>query len=87
MNIKEQESQLRLNLNLRIVITLIVYLLLSGFVAYRLYSLGKTPKLLDTGGIVIVPVLKEDDFETLRTSVKSIPSIPQTPIVRPEPFD
>lgn len=87
MNIKEQESQLKLNLSMRIVITLIAYLVLLGFVAYRLYSLGKTPKLLDTGGVVIVPVLKKDDFETLRTSVKVITPVSSSPIVRPEPFD
>ncbi len=87
MNIKEQESQLTLNLNLRIVVSIIAFLILVGFMAFRLFATSLIPKIAETTSNTSVPSLKLVNFETLRQSIKISPPTAVSPITRPEPFD
>ncbi len=87
MTIKEQESQLSLNLNLRIVVSIMAFLLFTGFVVYRLYMATKIPNVIETTSNTTVPLLKLEDFETLRRSLKIPFSVTPSALVRPEPFD
>ncbi len=87
MNIKEQENQLAVNLNLRIVINIIAFLALAAFMGYRLYivsRLSTTPVVLG----VAVPRLKISNFEALSESAKASQSgAPAAPVSGKEPFD
>ncbi len=87
MTIKEQESQLSLNLNLRITLNVLAFMFLVGFVAYRLFLSSKVPKIVESTSSTSVPSLKLDNFETLRRSIKASTPIVNTPVLRPEPFD
>ena len=86
MNIKEQESQLSLNLNLRITVRVLAYLVLVGFIAYRLFASRMVPKIIETTSNTSVPSLKLDNYETLQLSVKVLSPV-SGQVARPEPFD
>lgn len=87
MNIKEQENQLSVSLNLRIVINLIAFLALAAFMGYRLYVVSR----LSTAPVVlgvVVPRLKISNFEELSLSSKATESgVPIAPVSGNEPFD
>lgn len=87
MNIKEQENQLSVSLNLRTVVNIIAYLGLVAFIAYRLYLVSQVSGLPLVSGVA-VPRLKVDNFDSLSLTLKATESV--TPIgsaSRPEPFD
>lgn len=86
MKPKEQENQLRFDLNFRIVFSVFVWLSLVGAVAFRLWSLRVVPSL-SLVSTVTVPSLKQDNIATLRSSIKAPVDTGVLPNVRPEPFD
>lgn len=87
MNIKEQESQLAISLNLRIIINIIAYLCLAGFVGYRLYLVSR-PTTAGMASMIAVPRLKISNFEELSVSPPAAtPGMEPTPISDNEPFD
>ncbi len=86
MNIKEQESQVSVNLNLRIVVNIIAYLGLAGFMGYRLYLVSRLTTPLVSG--VVVPRLKTSNFELLSLPPKATESgVKTVPVSAKEPFD
>ncbi|HCQ31194.1 TPA: hypothetical protein DIU27_02290 [Candidatus Collierbacteria bacterium] len=85
MNIKEQESQLRLNLNLEIYSLTILWIIFWVFIGYRLWSFGQLPEAPLAIG-ENVPTIKQGNLEILRSSIKSV-SGSNLPVVRMEPFD
>lgn len=85
MNIKEQENQLRFNLNFEILLCVFVWLIFWGFIGFRLYRLRATAEPPLTIGMN-VPSVKQSNLDILRTSLKSITSS-NLPAVRLEPFD
>lgn len=87
MNIKEQENQLAINLNLRIIVNIVAYLCLAGFVGYRLYLVSRpTPGAVVSG--VAVPRLKVSNYEALQTPPQtSNTGVGRVPIPVSEPFD
>jgi|CXWL01.1.fsa_nt_gi hypothetical protein len=87
MNIKEQENQLVISLNLRIIINIIAYLSLAGFVGYRLYLVSRTTTIAVVSGIA-VPRLKINNYEALSSAPQATASgVRRTPISDKEPFD
>lgn len=88
MKPKEQENQLSLSLNLRIISNLLIYFIYIGFIGYRLWAVSKVPSLLQVSSGVSVPSLKVNNFAILKESVKIKDSSSSAlPVVRPEPFD
>lgn len=87
MNIKEQENQLAINLNLRIIVNIIAYLCLAGFVGYRLYLVSRPTIGAVVSGIA-VPRLKTSNFEKLSAAPQTtVPGVRRPPISDNEPFD
>lgn len=87
MNIKEQENQLGINLDLRILINIIAYSLFFAFVAYRIYSVSQVGSVGVVLGVA-VPKLKLNNFKALSASLKATESgRVVSPILRAEPFD
>lgn len=87
MNIKEQENQLAVNLNLRIVVNIIAFLALAAFMGYRLYIVSRLSTIPVVLGVV-VPRLKISNFEALSESLKASQSgAPAAPVFHNEPFD
>lgn len=86
MKPKEQENQLRLDLNFRIIFSVFVWLCLVFALAFRLWSLRTIPSL-SLVSTVTVPSLKQDNIATLRGSIKAPTGTGVLPSVRPEPFD
>ncbi|MBI1871849.1 hypothetical protein HYS10_00325 [Candidatus Collierbacteria bacterium] len=86
MKPKEQENQLRFDLNFRIIFSVFVWLSLAGAVAFRLWSLRAVPPI-SLVSTVAVPSLKQDNITTLRSSIKAPADAGILPNVRPEPFD
>ena len=87
MYIKEQESHLSLNMVVQIVLSIIVWMGLLGFVASRLWNLRTIPKL-PANTIVSVPNINQKNIDILRISIKSPPpGSDNLPVSRPEPFD
>lgn len=87
MNIKEQENQLSINLNLKIIINIIAYLCLAGFVGYRLYLVSR-PTMAGVISGIAVPRLKISNFEALSIPPQiTVPGVRRTPISDSEPFD
>lgn len=85
MNIKDQESQLVFNLNLQIGFTVLVWLLVVGFIGYRLWqlrTLPESPLILGTN----VPTIRQANIDTLRSSIKQVTGS-NLPVFRLEPFD
>ncbi|OGD72388.1 hypothetical protein A3A84_01955 [Candidatus Collierbacteria bacterium RIFCSPLOWO2_01_FULL_50_23] len=87
MNIKEQESQLSLKLNLRIMVSMVAFLVLAGFMAYRLIETSRVPDISEVTANTSVPVLKLENFRTLQQSIKVASPVSVIPVVRSEPFD
>lgn len=88
MTLKEQQSQLKLTSMLYIVITIMLWLGVTVFISYKLWSLRKVPELPITQVPVSVPNLKEKNLTTLRSSVKlQTSSGPASISAKPEPFD
>ena len=85
MNIKEQESQLSLNLNLEIYSLTILWIIFWVIIGYRLWSFGQLPEVPLAIG-ENVPTIKQGNLEILRSSIKSV-SGSNLPVVRMEPFD
>jgi len=87
MNIKEQENQMELNMSFKIIVCVLLWLGLTGYISFRLWKLANpqiTPSLNTNG----VPVIKAENLDTLRSSIKSPHSNSgNLPIVRTEPFD
>lgn len=87
MNIKEQENQLVLGMNFRIVVSILIWSALVGYASYNIWSLLNAP-VKPSLNLNSVPTIKQENLDTLRTSIKaSHPSTDNLPIVRPEPFD
>lgn len=84
MNIKEQENQLALSLQFQIGLTIIFWLLMAGFIEYRLWASSGTQKELTI--MNNVPTIKQSNLDILRTSLKSVSEI-NLSVVRPEPFN
>ncbi len=85
MNIKEQESQLVFNLNLQIALTALVWILVVGFIGFRLWqlrTLPESPLVLGSN----VPTIRQANIDTLRSSIKQVTGS-NLPVVRLEPFD
>ena len=85
MTIKEQEDQLILNLNLVIVLTVIIWLGVAGFISYKLWIL-RPPTMFAPTTVAGVPVVNQENLEGLRDSTKSL-TVSNLPAVRLEPFD
>lgn len=88
MTLQEQESQLKLGLGVNIIISLLLWMGVAGFIAFRLWSLRDVPPLALVQVPTNVPEFKQESLSTLRQSVKA----PETetanlPATRPEPFD
>lgn len=87
MNIKEQENQLMMSMILRIVVSVLIWMGLMGYMINRLWGLEKTPT---TSTIMVsnVPSIKQENLDILRESIKMASSSAfSLPIARPEPFD
>ena len=88
MTIKEKEDQLRLNLTIYIVVTVVLWVGLVTYIVFGLVSLREIPTLPLTVTTINVPGLKESNLGILRGSFKTEPSGSTTlPIIRVEPFD
>lgn len=88
MKPKEQESQLSLNINLRIFVNILVYLAFIGFIALRLWSANIRPSLLEVSSGISVPELKLENFALLKQSIKiKEPTFESKSVGRAEPFD
>lgn len=86
MNIKEQENQLSLNINFQIILTVLLWFGVAGFIGYRLWRVNSPPQSTLLVLRNNVPVIRQSNLDTLRTSIKTIVTS-NLPVVRPEPFD
>lgn len=87
MNIKEQEAHESLIMVVRIVISILIWLGIILFVGNQLWKLSTTSPLPGKPS-VSVPVIKQENIDTLRSSVKSPPpATDNLPVIHPEPFD
>jgi hypothetical protein len=85
MTIKESENQLVLNLNAGFVVVVILWLTVFGYIGYQLWALN-TQVVLPPANTTQIPSINQEDIETLRASLKSLPG-GSLPVVRAEPFD
>ena len=73
MNYKEDENELLLNLNIKIILNIVIHFAVVGFMGYRIY-LASNPVVSQTPSRVVVPRLKISNLEDLSVSLKATTS-------------
>lgn len=87
MNVKEQETQLKNDLNTRIIVTILIWAILVAFAIYRLYVVSQPPPIQPIIS-ARVTAIETENLTILRTSVKTPPDqTTRLTIRRAEPFD
>lgn len=85
MNIKETENQLVVKLNSEIVLTIVLWILVFGFLGFRLWNSNKIkePPVTITNN---VSPINQENLDTLRSSLKQF-SENFLPPKHSEPFE
>jgi hypothetical protein len=87
MQPKDKENQLVGRLSSQIIISILVWATVMGWLSYRLWRSSMTPSPIMTANNLAVPILNQEAINTLRGSLKETPAFSLPVSSRLEPFD